>query len=205
MVHKMREDLPAFRDLGGTFAMLEAQANFATQGLNHYILGQLVWNLDADVDLAMHKFFECYYGPISKQMGNYWLTTERLYALERPSANNPPRMALRPESWSTLRQCLATATQAAATLPAGQKRFLDRVKITSDGFEYSHRYFEYQRQFGEYAKDSGAPIEHSAAVVFLRENRAFFDGMRKLYEGEGNGYWPPMMPAFLWPDVEADI
>ena len=42
-------------------------------------------------------------------------------------------------------------------------------------------------------------------VVFLREHQSFFDGMRKQYEGEGNGYWPPMTPVFLWLDVEADI
>jgi len=204
MVHKMREDLPAFHDLGGTFLMLEAQANFATQGLNHYILAQLVWDLDTDVDIAMEKFFRGYYGPVAKPMRNYWLTTERLYALERPGANNPPRVAMRPESWTELQQCLATATQAAANLPADQKRFADRVKTTSDGFEYAKRYFAYHNKYGEYARDAGRPIDHMAAIAYLREHRAFFEAIRKQYEGD-TSYWPPLTPPFLSLEVEPEI
>src|SRR5207247_6376983 len=121
--HKMREDPPVFHDLRGTFVMLEAQANCATQGLNHYVLAHLVWDLDTDVDIAMEKFFREYYGPVAKPMRDYWLTTERFYSVERPGANNPPRVALRPEYWTTLKDCLATARQAAGNLPADQKRF----------------------------------------------------------------------------------
>jgi hypothetical protein len=205
MVHKMREDLPAFHDLGGTFLMLEAQANFATQGLNHYVLANLVWNLDIDVDIAMEKFFQEYYGPVAKPMRDYWLTNERLYALERPGANNPPRVAVRPESWTELQPCLAAATQAAANLPADQKRFADRVKVTSDGFDYSRRYFEYQQRFGEYARDSGTPIDRKAAIAFLREHQAFFEAIRKQYEGDTKGYWPPLTPPFLSLEVEPEI
>ncbi len=204
MVHKMREDLPAFRDLGGTFVMLEAQANFATQGLNHYVLAQLMWNLDADVDLAMEKFFQDYYGPVAKPMRNYWMTTEQLYSLERPGANNPPRMALRPESWTELERCLTAATKAAANLPAEQKRFADRVKITSDGFDYSRRYFEYQKNYGEYARDAGRSIDHGAAIAFLGENRAYFEGIRKQYGGD-DSYWPVLTPPYLSLEVEPEI
>jgi hypothetical protein len=205
MVHKMREDLPAFRDLGGTFVMLEAQANFGSQGLNHYILANLVWNLDVDVDLAMEKFFREYYGPVYRPMRNYWLTTERLYALERPGANNPPRVAMRLESWTTLEQCLIAAKEAASKLPPEQKRFADRVKITSDGFDYSRRYFEYQKNYGEYARESGTTIDHKAAIAFFREHQSFLEQIRKQYDADNKGYWPPLAPPFLYLDVEAQI
>jgi hypothetical protein len=152
----------------------------------------------------MEKFFQEYYGPVAKPMRDYWLTTERLYALERPGANNPPRMALRPESWTSLEECLATAMQAAANLPGDQKRFADRVKTTSDGFAYGKRYFEYQNNYGEYARDAGRPVDHQAAIAYLRQHRAFFEALRKQYEGDTT-YWPPLTPPFLSLDVEVAI
>ena len=201
MVHKMREDLPAFRDVGGTFVMIEAQANFATQGLNHYILSCLEWDLNTDVDVAMEKFFQGYYGPVAKPMRDYWLTTERFYALERPGANNPPRVALRPEYWTTLRECLDRATEAAAHLPPDQKRFADRVKITSDGLDYAKKYFDYQFKYGDYARDAGRKIDHAAAIAYVREHRDFFEAMRKQYEGDTR-YWPPLAPP--WESLEVE-
>jgi hypothetical protein len=204
LVHKMREDLPAFRDMGGTYIMLEAQPNFATQGLNHYVLAQLAWNLDVDVDLAVEEFIHRYYGPVAEPMRDYWMTAERFYALERPATNNPPRAALRPEFWAELERCLARASQVAANLPADQKRFADRAKFTADGFNYSRRHFEYQRDHGYYAPELQKPVDHAAAIAYLRNHQAYFAELQHQYS-EGDGYWPPIAPRHLVLDVDAEI
>ena len=137
-------------------------------------------------------------------MRDYWMTAERFYALERPATNNPPRAALRPEFWAELERCLARAVQAAANLPADQKRFADRAKFTADGFNYSRHHFEYQRDHGYYAPELQKPVDHSAAIVYLRNHRAYFAELQHQYP-EADGYWPPIAPRHLILDVDAEI
>jgi hypothetical protein len=203
-VHKLREDLPAFHDMGGTFVVLEAQPNFATQGLNHYAATQLVRDIGADIDIALEKFFREYYGPAAKPMRDYWLVAERYYATERPNTSSAACTPMRPEFWQDLAGCLARAGRIAARLPAHQKRFADRVKMATVGFNYSRCRFDYDRQFDWAASEYRQTIDHKAAVEYLRKHRSEIEEPQKKYSG-GDGYWQMLVPIYYVMDIDAEI
>jgi hypothetical protein len=204
IVHKMREDLPAFHDLGGSFLVLENQPDFILQGMNHYISAKLVWDINTDVDIAMEEFFRGYYGPAAPQMRDFWLAGERLFALERPSSNMYPRAAYRQGFWETLAPYMAKANKAIAKLPAGQKRYAERVKMASDAFDYARRRFDYDRKYGWVANQVHTEVNHPAAIAYLRKFRSEFEEPQNKYSGE-DGYYPPLQPTYFRTDVDAAI
>jgi len=205
MLHKMREDLPAFYDLGGNFLVLEALPNFATQGLNNYMAARLCWNVDADVDLLLEEFFTKYYGPAAEPMRNYWLASERFYNLERPGTTNPPRALFHPEFFTELDGDLAAARQAVANLPAEQKRFADRVRVASDGFDYARLTFNYDKQFGQFAGFSGAEkVDHAAAIQYLQAHRARLEELQTMYP-QADLYWPPLIWNYFHLKIDEQI
>jgi len=204
MVHKMREDLPAFRDAGGTFLMLECQPEFAAQGLNHYVASRLMWDADADVDLLMEEFFQKYYGPAAEPMRAYWLAIDRWLALERPGTGNIPRPAFRPEFWKELDTYLYAARQSVAKLPPEQKRFADRVQIACAGLEYGRISFEYRLNYGDIADGLKRPIDHAAAIKSLQDHRARVNELFTTYSQESS-YWPLLLPNYFHPDIDALI
>ncbi|MHB9110279.1 MAG: DUF4838 domain-containing protein [Armatimonadota bacterium] len=196
MVSKLREDLAAFHDVGGTFLVHETQPNFAAQGLNHYIAGRLSWDIDADVDLLLEEFFTQYYGPAAGPMRAYWLGGERWYNTERPSNSNPPRAYYHPEFWTELDGYLQQARKLTAKLPPAQQRFTDRVQIACDGFEYGRLMFGYDRDFGEYAKKFEVKIDHAAAIKYLQEHSPRMKEIAQKYPA-GDPYWPMLLPSYL--------
>jgi len=205
VVHKMREDLPAFHDLGGTYLVLEAQPMFAIQGLNHYIANLLNHDLDADVDLAMEEFFQKYYGPAAQPMRDYWLGVERRFALERPCTNNiGSRPSMHTDFWEELDVPLRQAGAVAATLPPEDKRYADRVKQAIDGFNFLRLNYNYEDRYGSYARRRGVKIDDQAAIDFLTANRQIYDECRKNYSA-ASSYWPMILPDYFFPQLDVDI
>ena len=197
MVQKMREDLLAFRVMGGAYLMLETQPIFAAQGLNHYIVTKLVWNLETDVDLAMEEFFTKYYGPASEPMREYWLAIERIYALERAGHDPLFRVGENPATWRELDGYLAKARQIAAVLPAEDKRFADRVTLASDGLEYGRLRYGYDSHYGIIASANlGRTVDHAAALTYLQRHGARMEELQQKYSTD-DPYWPPLIAGYL--------
>ena len=203
IIHKMREDLPAFRELGGTFLIMEADANFGMQGLNNYISAVLEWDVDADIDRAMDEYFRGYYGPASAPMRNFFLAAERHFNLERPGKHTEVRVAMRPEFWQELAGYLQEAERIAAGLPAKDKRFADRIRLNRDGFDYGRARFAYDLKFHRVGEKLGA-VDHAAAIAFLRDHRAQIDGLQKKYPLE-DPYWPALVPGYSQLNVDERI
>jgi len=189
LVYKIREDLPAFHELGGTYLQPEGQAFFATQGLTFYINERLTWDVDADVDLLMEEFFTRFYGPAATPMRDYWMAVERLYALERPGSRLERRILPRPEDWDALDSYLQQAQRITAALPPAEKRFADRVQFARDGLEYGRLTAIYQRQFEH------KPADHAAAIAFLKQYGSRITAIATKY-GSGADYWPPLAPGW---------
>jgi len=204
ILQKIREDLPAFRELGGTFVLFECQPNFSMQGLNHYMAGRLVWNLHADVDLLREEFFRDYYGPAADPMRRFWMTEERYFALERPGCYTETRVAAHPEFWSELDGCLRDAEQAVADLPADLRRFKDRVRFNRDGFDYGWMHYEYSRLNGA-AHRTNSPADHAAALKYLLDHRARFEEVEKKYASDHDPYWPSMVRTLFFLNVESQL
>jgi hypothetical protein len=203
VINKMREDLPAFRELGGTFLILEADANFGIQGLNNYISARLEWDLDADVDLLMDDYFRGYYGPAAAAMRRFFLASERYFALERPGKGTETRVAMRPEFWTELDGYLKEAEKAVANLPADGQRFKDRIRLNRDGFEYGKIVFQYDLHFGRVGR-KGNVVDHAAAIKFLQDHRADIEGRLKKYPLD-SPYWPALLPYYSQMNVDAQI
>jgi len=189
LVNKLREDMPAFHELGGTYLHFEWQSLFATQGLNWYVSSLLTWNLDADVDIALEEFFTKYYGPAAEPMRNYWMAMDRLYSLERSGSSPSQRIFSRPENWTELDGYLREAGQLVATLPPAQKRFADRVQFTRDGFEYTRLLSDYRLPY----ERSGA--DHAAALAYLEKYGPRINEIAKTYPLD-DPYWPPLAPVW---------
>jgi len=204
MVHKMREDLPAFHEFGGTFLVLECQPNMAAQGLNHYIAGRLAWDIDADVDILLEEFFTRYYGPAAEPMRQYWMAVERLYSLERPGVANAPRAAFRPEFWTELDGYLRQAQRIAAALPPEERRFTERVQVACDGFEYGRLTTEYDLRYGRFASQFRKPIDHAAAIDHLQAIRPRIEALWGQYP-QDDQYKPRLLPGYFYESVDALI
>ena len=204
MTHKMREDLPAFHDMGGTFLVLENQPNFALQGLNHYISAHLIWDVDADVDLLLEEYFQQYYGPAAAPMRRFWLTAERYYALERPGIMTNALVAARPEFWIELEGCLAEAEGVIDKLPADQQRFADRVRQVHDAFQFGYLLYQYDARYGELARRNGVTIDHRRAVRFLQQNRKKIEEIQARYPAD-DPYWPLLVAGYFRVNVDAMI
>lgn len=178
LVHKMREDLPAFRDLGGTYLMIEAQPNFSMQGLNLYVAGRLAWDVDADVDVLLEELFEKYYGPASSSMRSFWLTTERYYALASAGTNPWSRINANRQMWKELTGYLAAAEAAVSD---SDQIFKDRIIFVRDGFDYAIDRHGVSR-FGSFMRGGGKSEISSR--------------MKKKYQAS-DPYWPTMIrPLF---------
>lgn len=194
LVYKIREDLPAFRELGGTYLQPEAQAFFATQGLTYYINERLTWDIDADVDLLMEEFFTRFYGPAAAAMRDYWMAVERLYTLERPGSRLETRVLPLPEDWAALDRHLQEAQHMTAQLPPAQKRFADRVQFARDGLEFGRLTATYQRVYDRQNSD------HQAAIDFLT---AFGPRVTEIWNKykDGDAYWPPLAPGWIISEI----
>jgi len=204
ITQKIREDLPAFREAGGTFVMYEAQPNFAMQGLNHYIAGRLTWDLNADVDLLREEFFRKYYGPAADPMRSFWQTEERFFALQRPGIQTESRLAAQPEFWAELDGDLRQAEAAVAQLPADQQRFTDRIRFNRDGFDYGRMHFDYGELNGV-ARRTNTPADHAAALQYLRDHQARLEALEQTHTADQDAYWPPMVRPLFFLNVAEEI
>ena len=206
IVHKIREDLPAFRDLGGTYVMIEAQPNFAIHGLNLYIASRLAWNIDADVDLLLEEFFTKFYGPAADPMRNYWLAIERHQALTRPGSNVQDRMANKREMWVELDAYLAEAT---ALVVDADQRFKDRITFHRDGFDWGIKRLLLEDDYNigltrfPYV-DLNKGHDFSSTLELLEQNKAWFDQTYNKYASAAD-YWPPLTAVYFRPNISKKI
>ena len=194
IVHKMREDLPAFRDAGGTFVMIEAQPNFGGQGLNHYVAARLIWDLHADVDLLLEEYCRKFYGPAAEPMRKYWLAAERHFALERPAGGTADLVAARPRFWEELDENL---TEAEKRVAGAAQRFRDRIQFNRDGFDLGRKMYLTEAR---YFPRGGEP-DFDGAIAEVQKQQPWLDGLKKKYSGT-ESYWPTLMPTYFYPDVK---
>lgn len=202
VIHKIREDMPEFRDIGGTFIMMEAEPCFASQGVNHYVASRLTWDVDADVDLLLAEFYEKYYGPAAEPMRLLWEMAERRYALTRPGTH-AERAADDPEFWPEVEKFLQQAEQAVAGAGVPQ-RYKDRVQCHRDGLTYGkimHRLLQISPH-----SSKRPPLDEKQkqeVLDILGRHRDQIAALKKKYTT--GDYWPPFVPTYVWLDIDAKI
>jgi hypothetical protein len=197
VIHKMREDLPAFRDMGGDYLMIEAQPNFGMHGLNLYIASQLAWNVDADVDALIDEFCAKFYGPANAPMRRYWLAIERRYALSRPGPDAIDRVTANPELWLELDGYLK---QAEAAVAGADKKYQDRIMFHRDGFEWGRRQHDFINLYAR--RDTG--LNAAETLAYLEQTTQWLNTVKKKYLSPA-GYWPTLVAPFLYSGTEEKI
>jgi len=70
-VHKMRDEIPIAHGLGIKGWRVETMFHWGSETPSLYIAPRLMWNHKADVDALLADFYEKFFGPASKPMGEY--------------------------------------------------------------------------------------------------------------------------------------
>jgi hypothetical protein len=82
--HAMQEYLRWFRDQGGFVFKGETYGNWAYDGPKSWVLDNLLWNVDADVDSLLRDYYEHAYGPeAAPAMARYFRRAEAVYERRR--------------------------------------------------------------------------------------------------------------------------
>ena len=99
---------------------------------------------------------------------------------------------------------LGAGKQITAKLPARDRRFVDRVRLARDGFDYSVIRSNYDYHFGGIARRLRRPVDHAAALVCLQNNRRFLEEIQAKYP-VNDPYWPPLMAPYSLLNLDEEI
>lgn len=199
--HQMfRHDIKHYAKAGILGVDTESRGAMATIFTNLFFRGQLMWDLDADVDALLAEFYAKFYGPAAEPMSAYWnaifdawedsLVTEHEHFVI-PAVYTPELMQV-------LAGHLAKAQQATAPLAQKQKlsrqeqQLLDRMIFTSLGFGVLKSYTDMiaaANTHAQYAKAVKAGEQGLAMREQLTEMNGTFTTYKKIGE-RGSAWWP---------------
>jgi len=197
LAHKIREDIPLFRDLGGSYMVIEAQPNFGMHGLNLYVAARLAWDADADVDVLLEEFFHKYYGPAAEHMREFWLTIEREFALTQPGPYSQNHVVGRQDMWDLLYDQL---DKAEAAVSNADQRFKDRIKFNRHGMKLCRLSAEIQKKHFQPEKQPNVEM----ALKDIEEGLDWLKWSKKHYAA-GDEYWPTLLAPYFYFRVERDL
>lgn len=86
--HAIRDYLKYIQSLGGLAFKGEANVAWAQEGAKMWVLSNLLWNTDADVDALLNDYFEhCYGKEAAPAMAEYFARAEKMYERRRDGNN----------------------------------------------------------------------------------------------------------------------
>jgi hypothetical protein len=121
-VHKFGKDFRYLADHGMMGTDFDACChNWATQGLNYYVVARLHWDPEQDVDVLIDDYCRAGFGPAAKSVRRYF---DRLEALmdEAATKKAKPATVFHPKALSALRKDLEQARREAGSDPVIAKR-----------------------------------------------------------------------------------
>jgi len=119
------EDVPYYHRRGVRNLFYQGGGNGHNFGLCHYLLAKLMWNVNADREALVSRFFNQYYGPAATPMQAYWKLLHDTVVEKQIEMNlysTPPAELFTPEF---IRR--AEGFFAAAQQQAGSQTILDRI------------------------------------------------------------------------------
>ena len=185
--HAVQDYLKLVRRYGTNALKTEFYDAYAHGGARLWVLSNLLWNTDADVDALLTDYFEHMYGrEAAPAMARYWSQWEQVYERRRtPTEFNlclfPGKERqfehIRDEDMSTMSQALRDAAQKVV----GESN-RERLDMVARLFENSRRYYEMWqalRVLREYPEE-GTSLEEAGArlrgaAAFLEAEEAVFD------------------------------
>ncbi len=114
-VHKFGKDFRYLADHGMMGTDFDACChNWATQGLNYYVVARLNWNPEQDVDAIVDDYCRAGFGPAAKSVRRYFDGLEALMD-EAAAKKTKPTMVFHPKALSALRKELDQARRDAGS------------------------------------------------------------------------------------------
>ncbi|MEW6356118.1 MAG: DUF4838 domain-containing protein [Planctomycetota bacterium] len=230
--HGIQDYLRWVRERGGLAFKGEAYVAWAQAGPKMWVLNNLLWNVDADVDALLTDFYEHAYGKeAAPAMARYFVQAEKIYERRRtPDSFNLTRW--RPGSYqfqyATARDfdVMAEALEEAGRLAQGDanKR---RIDMVARCFRWGRCYWDQYRAYEDLkrqdppkagSEDEAASLLDAAAAFYDARERC--DNHRDVYieplpnycvcppqpiEGDRTrdaSWWWRVDPGFEWGDVD---
>jgi len=140
-VHKLAEDFPKLAKNKMIGTDLDSICNnWATQGLNYYVMAKLLWNPDLDIEALLDDYCRAGFGAGADYVKKYFLKIESLTD-KMASSEMKYTEPYTPEAVMELRGYLEKA-HAATEEDSGSNQ---RVAFLRAGLEYTDAYCEIQR------------------------------------------------------------
>ncbi len=138
-VSTFRRDLPNLHRWGYRYATIESLGNWHTMIPGNYMIGQLLWDIETDVDALLEEFYPLYYGPAAEAMRAYDRLLETAYENASAYAGNNWAMhrILTPDVMDGLEQHYDVALQAAGD----REPYAQRVSVPGYGLRFAQAWF----------------------------------------------------------------
>ena len=165
--HYIQKDLQFYRTIPTQGISSYAEpGDWFTYELNHYVLGNLAWNPDADVDAIVKKFAETRYGPASKAAIHAYGVLEEIV---RHYCNIPGTSLKTEDGEARAQEKIVTEIHAleaakSSVADAAIKRNIDRLLLT---FEYARLDLDVQKGRAGNASKTDQQARVKAVADFL--------------------------------------
>lgn len=165
-VSVFRRDLPNLYRWGYRHATIESGANWHTMIPGNYMIGQLLWDVDTDVDALLDEFYPLYYGPAAAAMRDHDRLLEDAYENASAYAGNKWSMhrILTPEIMAGLADALDHARQAAGD----REPYARRVSVPGYSLRFAQGWFRAQEA-----------LQQFDFIAAAGESRAFLDAYQE--------------------------
>lgn len=113
--------------------------NWATHGLNHYVLAKLLWNPDGDVDALIDEYCRSGFGPAAAPIKRYFARVEQItdgIARQTDSADARRLDITEPYTPQVIAE-LSELLKQAEKLAAGDKAVLGRIAFLRQGLAFT--------------------------------------------------------------------
>jgi hypothetical protein len=206
--HKMGEDLRYLLSHGMVGTDFDACLhNWATHGLNYYVLAKLLWNPDADVDALIDAYCQSGFGPAAAPVKRYFARVEAItddIARQTSSGESRRLDITQPFTPDTVKE-LSNLLEQAENLADGNEPVTKRIRFLRRGLEFS----DVQARAYRFLREE-ANTDRDAARRLLDQK---FRMMRDIFEEDhlavnvayiawgGGGYWKRL--GWRWEDDHA--
>lgn len=181
-VAAFRRDIPNLYRWGLEYASIESMNNWHTMIPGNYMIANLLWDVDTDVDALLDEFYQLYYGQAATAMREYDLLLEDAYENTSAYAGNLWSMhgILTPAVMEGLEQALARAREKVGS----DEPYATRLRIPSYSLQFAEAWFS--------AREALNRFEFTQAA---EEHRRFMANFEAAH-GEFPDFFVPVMERY---------
>ncbi len=189
-------EIPYSRRAGISGMRIETQMSWANYGPLGYVMAQLMWDSQQDLEALMEDYYDRFYGPAAKPMQLYWMYMDRQRRnapFHTGNAVNIPDI-YSADNMKYLAQRLADATR----VTKDDHPYDERVKIATRSWDYLNAFLQMRE-----AAESYRWADANAALNEMREVGAWLESYDPPLLHPRGGL--PRLERFWAPEVEQGL